>query len=144
MLFRSRQAAAFALLADVALLTLGGGLKRREKISGRLADALAWLYLGSATLKRFHDEGRPEEDAAVMAWSCDLALYRIEDALRGVLDNLPNRFAARIARGLIFPLGARRRPPPDALGGRVARAMLDGGALRERAASTGDPRSEAR
>ncbi len=128
----TRQAAAFALLTDVALLTLGGGLKRREKISGRLADALAWLYLGSATLKRFHDEGRPEEDAAVMAWSCDLALYRIEDALRGVLDNLPNRFAAGVARGLIFPLGARRRPPSDALGGRVARAMLDGGALRER------------
>jgi len=127
-----RFAAAFALITDVALATLGGALKRREKIAGRLADALAWLYIGAATLKRFHDDDRPEADAAVLAWSLDLALYRVQEALLGVLDNLPNRVAAGLARGLIFPLGARRRPPPDALGARLARGVLDGGALRER------------
>jgi len=127
-----RYAAAFALVADIALLTLGGALKRREMISGRLADALAWLYIGSAVLKRFHDDGRPDADAPAMAWAHGLALYRVEQALSGVLDNLPNRFAAGVARGLVFPFGARRRPPSDEETARLARALIDGGALRER------------
>lgn len=123
----SRFSAAFALLADIALMTLGGALKRREKISGRFADALAWMYLASAALKRFHDEGQPEADLPFAQWSCDLALWKIDEALRGVLDNLPNRTAAAVARFLAFPLGGRRRPPADDLGATVARALLDGG-----------------
>ncbi len=130
--FRSltRFSAAFALVSDTALGTLGGALKRREKISGRLADALAWLYLGSAALKRFHDEGQPERDRAVLAWSCTLALWKIQEALRGILDNLPSRVAAALLRPIVFPLGARLRPPGDALGAEVARGLLDGNELR--------------
>jgi acyl-CoA dehydrogenase len=105
---------------------MGGALKRREKISGRLADALAWMYLASAALKRFHDAGFPAADLAYLRWSCDLALYKIEDALRGVLDNLPNRPAAALVRLLVFPLGCRARPPADDLGAEVARGLLDG------------------
>ena len=128
----TRYSAAFALITDVALATLGGALKRREKISGRLADALAWLYLASATLKRFHDDGRPAHDLPFLKWSCDLALWNIQEALRGVLDNLPNRLAAAMAQFLIFPLGARRRPPADGLGAEVARCLLDGNEARLR------------
>ncbi|MCH7550458.1 MAG: DUF1974 domain-containing protein, partial [Proteobacteria bacterium] len=128
----TRYSASFALVADVCLATLGGELKRREKISGRLADAFAWLCLASATLKRFHDEGRPAADVALLRWSCDLALWNIQDALRGVLDNLPNRLAAWVARFLVFPLGARRRPPDDELGAEVARGLLDGDETRLR------------
>ena len=58
----TRMSAAFTFLSDVAMATLGGTLKRREMLSGRMADALAWMYLGSATVKRFMDEGHPEED----------------------------------------------------------------------------------
>jgi acyl-CoA dehydrogenase len=128
----TRYSAAFALLTDVCLGTLGGTLKRREKISGRLADAFAWLYLASATLKRFHDDGRPQADVALVRWSCDLALWNIQEALRGVLDNLPNRPAAWAARLLIFPTGARRRPPGDELGAQIARLLLDGDETRLR------------
>jgi len=128
----TRYSAAFALITDVALATLGGALKRREKISGRLADALAWLYLASATLKRFHDDGRPAGDVALLRWSCDLALWNIQEALRGVVDNLPNRPAAAMARFLVFPLGAHRRPPADELGAEVARCLLDGNEARLR------------
>ena len=128
----TRYSASFALVADVCLATLGGALKRREKISGRLADALAWLYLASATLKRFHDDGRPAEDVALLRWSCDLALWNIQEALRGVLDNLPNRLAALMVRFLVFPLGARRRPPDDELGAQVAQGLLDGNETRLR------------
>jgi acyl-CoA dehydrogenase len=128
----ARISAAFALLSDAAMATLGGSLKRREKLSGRFADALAWMYFASAAVKRFHDEGAPEADRDVLRWSCDHALHQAEQALLGVLDNLPNRPAAWLLRGLAFPLGARNRPPADALGGAVARSLLDDGEGRER------------
>ncbi len=128
----TRLSAAFALATDAALATLGGSLKRREKISGRLADALAWMYLASASLKRFHDDGSPDADRPLLDWSCDLALCNIQEALRGVLDNLPNRPVAWLLLGLIFPLGARFRPPRDKLGASLARALLDDGEMRQR------------
>ena len=121
----SRMSAAFALISDAAMATLGGKLKRREKISGRLADALAWMYLGSAALKRYEDDGRPACDLQFVEWSCRHALHQIETALVGVLDNLPNRPAAWALRPLVFPLGARHRPPSDELGGAVARGLLE-------------------
>ena len=121
----SRMSAAFALISDAAMATLGGKLKRREKISGRLADALAWMYLGSAALKRYEDDGRPACDLPFVEWSCRHALHQIETALVGVLDNLPNRPAAWALRPLVFPLGARHRPPSDELGGAVARGLLE-------------------
>ena len=121
----SRMSAAFVLVSDAAMATLGGRLKRREKISGRLADALAWLYLGSAAAKRFWDEGQREADRAFVEWSCRHAQRQIQEALLGILDNFPNRLVALTLRPLVFPLGPRRRPPSDALGARVARTMLE-------------------
>ena len=131
--FRSltQLSAVFAVVSDVALATFGGGMKRREKVSGRLADALAWMYIGSAALKRFHDEGRPERDVAVLDWSCGLAAWNAQEALIGVLENLPNRALATLVKRMVFPLGRRFEPPSDALGARVAKGLLDAGALRE-------------
>jgi acyl-CoA dehydrogenase len=121
----TRYSAGFALISDATMGTLGAALKRREKISGRLADALAWMYLGSAALKRFHDEGQPDRDLALVRWAGTLALYKIQEALRGVLDSLPNRVIAGILRGIVFPFGTRLRPPTDKLGGAVARGLLE-------------------
>ena len=53
--------ASFAFFADLALGSLGGRLKRKEKLTGRFADLLSWMYLGTAVLIRFEKEGRPEE-----------------------------------------------------------------------------------
>ncbi|TMJ37466.1 MAG: DUF1974 domain-containing protein, partial [Alphaproteobacteria bacterium] len=128
----TRYSCAFALITDAALATLGGGLKRREKISGRLADALAWMYLASAAIKRFHDEGSPTTDLPLLRWSCDLALYNVERSLRGVIDNLPNRLVAWKLRALVFPLGTRHTLPSDALGAEIAKAVLDDGEMRKR------------
>jgi acyl-CoA dehydrogenase len=127
--------AAFALCSDAAVATLGGQLKRREKLSGRFADALAWMYLGSAACKRFWDEGRREEDIPFLRWACELALFRVEEALRGVIDNFPNRPVALLLRALVFPFGVRQRPPSDALGSRVAAGLLEGRPHRERLTS---------
>ncbi|HET6546682.1 MAG TPA: acyl-CoA dehydrogenase [Rhodanobacteraceae bacterium] len=121
----SRFSAAFTIVSDTAMGTLGGSLKRREKISGRLADALAYLYLASATLKRYHDGSKTRPNFALARWAVELCLYRIQEALRGVLDNLPTRAAAVSLKLAIFPLGARFRPPPDRLGAEVARDILE-------------------
>jgi len=121
----TRLSTAFALVSDGAMATLGGQLKRREKISGRLADALAWLYLGSATVKKFWDDGKPGADLPFMKWGCEKALHEVEVALLGVLENLPDKLAAGLLRFAIFPLGAHTRPPSDALGASVAHALLD-------------------
>src|SRR5690606_115953 len=121
----SRLSAAFTILSDTAMGTLGGSLKRREKISGRLADALAYLYLASAALKRYHDEAKTTANYALVRWSCELCLHRVQEAMLGVLENLPHRGAASVLGGLIFPLGARFRRPNDRIGGRVARDILE-------------------
>jgi acyl-CoA dehydrogenase len=121
----TRMSAAFALVSDAAMAILGGRLKRREKLSGRLADALAWLYLASAAVKRFHDEGRLPQDQPFVEWSCRHALHQVQTALLGVLDNFPNRLAALALKAVIFPAGARYRPPSDALGAQVARGLLE-------------------
>ena len=127
----SRMAAIYGLFADVAMGTLGGSLKRKENLSGRLADGLAWLYLASGALKRFADDGQPERDRAAFRWAMEHALHEFQVAMVGLLDNLPLRIVAWQLRCLAFPFGAPRKPPSDGLGSRLARAILDGGALRE-------------
>ncbi len=121
----TRMATGFTLASDFAMATLGGSLKRSEKLSGRLADALAWLYIGSATAKRFHDEGRPERDRKFLRWGMEHALFEVQKALTGLIDNLPDRAAASLLKFLIFPLGNAYRGPDDRLGGAVARSLLD-------------------
>src|SRR5262249_2248543 len=91
----ARISAAFALVADAAMATLGGRLKRAEALSGRMADALAWMYIAAATVNRFVAE--PDDDV-LFEWVVREATWRATDALRGVLANLPNRFVAALLR----------------------------------------------
>jgi acyl-CoA dehydrogenase len=128
----SRMSAAFALTADFAMLTLGGSLKRKEKLSGRLADILSYLYLGSATLKRYEDEGQHREDAALMQWSCDDLLFRTQEQLLGLLANFPNRPVAWLLRALVFPLGRSYAAPTDRLGHQVVGVLLKPSLARDR------------
>jgi acyl-CoA dehydrogenase len=128
----SRLSAAFALCADVAMLTLGGALKRKERLSARLGDILSQLYLGSAVLKRFEDDGRPQADLPLLHWSMQDALYRAQQAFDGLFDNFPNRALAVVLRRLVFPLGMPYREPRDSLGHAVAALMLEPGAARDR------------
>ncbi|MEC5160400.1 MULTISPECIES: acyl-CoA dehydrogenase [unclassified Janthinobacterium] len=127
-----RLSTAFALMTDFAMFVLGGSLKRRERISARLGDILSQMYLISATLKRFEDDGRPQADAPYVHWSVQDALARAQNALIGVLDNFPNRALALALRLLVFPFGLPYREPSDALGGEVAEAMQTAGPGRER------------
>jgi acyl-CoA dehydrogenase len=109
----TRLSAAFAFIADAGLLTLGGALKRKEYLSGRYADAFSWLYLASATLKRAHDTNHPANEKPLVEWALLRAEYEIEQALKGVLANLPNRFVATCVRWAAFPWGFRAKLPTD-------------------------------
>ncbi|MDQ7988286.1 MAG: acyl-CoA dehydrogenase [Candidatus Dactylopiibacterium sp.] len=128
----SRFSAGLAVLADASMLTMGGDLKRREKISARLGDILSLLYLGAATLRRFEAEGRAAEDAPLLHWSMQDALFRMQGAFEGVLANFPNRAVAGLLRVLVFPLGQPFAPPSDLLGQQVAQLLLAPSATRDR------------
>jgi acyl-CoA dehydrogenase len=128
----TRMSASFALLADVAMLLLGGELKRREKISGRFADILSHLYLASAVLKRFEDDGRPAADLPLVRWALEDSLAIIEERLDGILRNFPVRGIGLLLRPFVLPLGRRWQGASDRLGHEVARLLLDPSATRDR------------
>jgi acyl-CoA dehydrogenase len=128
----TRFSAAFALSSDIAMAVLGGTLKRREKISARLGDVLSLMYLCSATLKRYEDDGRPVEDLPLLHWSMQDALYKIQMAFDGVIQNFPNSMVRSLLSVMIFPVGQRLSPPSDYLGHQVSSLMMTPGAARDR------------
>lgn len=126
----SRYAAAFALASDMALLTMGGALKRKENISARLGDVLSELYLLSAVLKRWEEEGRQQHDLPLLEWCMADGTARINRAFDGVFANMPSRFAAVLLR-IMLPLGSRRAPA-DELTQRCAEILMRPSATRDR------------
>ena len=128
----SRMSAAFSFASDVAMLVLGGSLKRREKLSGRLGDVLSQLYLASAVLKRFQDQEKPQADLPLVRWNCDLALYKCQQAIDGLLRNFPNKPVAAIMRLIIFPVGRHFRPPTDKTGHEIASILIEPSSTRDR------------
>src|SRR6185503_9444203 len=128
----SRLSAAFAFLADLSMLAMGGVLKRKEKISGRLGDVLSMLYLVSATLKRYEDQGRIKEDLPLVRWAVRDALYNAQQAIDGILSNFPVKALATILRWTVFPLGMPYRPPLDSRNHECAKIALEPGAARDR------------
>lgn len=128
----ARFSAALALASDAALMSLGGALKKRESLSGRLGDVLSQLYIASAMLKRFHDQGCPAEDRPLLDWAIEDCCRDMETALAGVCRNFPSRPIGWILRALIFPLGVRARTDDDRLGRRVAGLLMAPGATRDR------------
>jgi len=128
----TRFSAALAFLADVSMGVLGGALKRKEKLSARLGDVLSYLFLCSATLKRFEDEGRQSADAPLMHWAIWDAMFKAQTALEGVISNFPNRLIAMVMRRTVFPLGRPYVIPSDNLGHEVAKLLIEPSPTRDR------------
>jgi acyl-CoA dehydrogenase len=127
-----RAARSFAFVADMTVVTLGGDLKTKQKISGRLADALSELFILACVLKRFEDDGRLMSDQDIVALCAANGLYRFQEALHGVIDNFPVAPARWLMSAVVFPLGRPYRPASDALGHRVAKLVLDTPEARDR------------
>lgn len=128
----ARAARNFALVADMTVVTLGGGLKTKQKITGRLADALSELYLLSCVLKRYEDDGEPAADLPIVELCARNCLWRFEQSLRGAIANFPLRWARWIMTPLVFPLGAWARPASDRLNRQCVRLAIEPGAVRDR------------
>ncbi len=128
----TRFSAVFAFISDAVLVLLGGKFKFKEKLSGRLADVLIHLYLASAMLKRFEDDGRPAIDLPLLTWGMEDSLYQIQQSLLGVLRNFPVPVLGRLVRWLVFPFGLPCKGPSDITVKAVARLLLSENEARDR------------
>lgn len=115
-----RYSSNMALLSDVAMGVLGGELKRRERLSARLGDLLSYLYLGSAVLKRFDDQGRQKDDLPLMHWAMQDCLSELENAMDELLKNFPNKALGLMLRAVIMPFGKRFSRPSDDIDHQIA------------------------
>jgi acyl-CoA dehydrogenase len=128
----NRYSAAFALASDIAMLNLGGDLKRRESLSARLGDVFSSMYLASMVLKHFENQGSPEEDLPLVEWACRCLLYRAQEQLHGFLRNFPNQFLAAGLRVMIFPRGRMYSAPADELSWKIVDLITHPTESRER------------
>lgn len=128
----TRMSSAYALVADVTMMLLGGSLKRRERLSARLGDILSQLYLGSMVIKHFQSQGTPEADIPLMKWACEDALFKIQASFDELFENFPNKWVRVFLRHWIFPLGHSYRPPSDKLAQQVAELLLTPSITRDR------------
>jgi acyl-CoA dehydrogenase len=128
----SRSSRNFAVVADLTVALLGGGLKVKQKLTGRLADALSELYMLSCVLKRYEDDGKPAADEPIVAMAAQNGLYRFQVALRGTIENFPVAWARILMRALVYPLGGHYHPAPDSLAHEVVRLAIEPGEVRDR------------
>ena len=128
----NRYSAAFALASDFAMLTLGGGLKKRELLSARLGDILSSMYLASCVLKHFENQGRRATDLPLVEWSVRTLMYQAQEALHAFLRNFPNRPVAWLLRLFIFPRGRTYSAPSDEIAKKVVDLVTTPGEARER------------
>jgi acyl-CoA dehydrogenase len=128
----NRYSAAFALVADFAMLTLGGKLKQRELLSARLGDVFSSMYLASCVLKHFENQGRRSADLPLVEWSVRTLMYEAQEQLHSFLRNFPNRPVAILLRALIFPRGRTYSSPADELGQKIVDLVITPGEARER------------
>ena len=127
-----RFSASFAFAVDVAMLTLGGYLKKKENLSARLGDVLSCMYLASMVLKHHENQGRPSQDLPIVEWACRNLLYHAQEQMHGFLRNFPNTFLSGVMRALIFPRGRAYSAPGDRLGRTVAQLVTEATDSRER------------
>ena len=127
-----RFSASFAFAVDVAMLTLGGYLKKKENLSARLGDVLSCMYLASMVLKHHENQGRPEEDLPIVEWACRNLLYHAQEQLYGFVRNFPNRFIGGVLQAVVLPRGRAYSAPGDRLGRKLAALVTSPTDARER------------
>jgi hypothetical protein len=129
----SRLSARYAVCADLALMILGGALKRKERLSARLGDVMSYLYMGSAVLKYFEMHGEPEQEKVIAEWAVKYCLWAAGQALEQTESNFPSQ--TRWLVKLLVRIGRNRYElPKDKHDHKVAQAMLVDSPLRQRLA----------
>ncbi len=113
--------ASFALLADICMASLGGNLKFREKVTGRLADILAFMYFAVAVMRRFEFEGSKKEDRPYVEWCLAYCFNEIQNAFDGIYANMDGIFKYVI--GFWSRINRIGTPPSDQLGHQISASM---------------------
>lgn len=128
----SRMSLALAFISDVALLVMGGKLKRSERLSARLGDVLSYLYLASAVLKYYVDSGQKPVDLMYATWALEICLYRIQNAILRFLQNFKPKALSLVLGFFIFPFGRPYKRPNDRLDHLLAQNMMQPSEFRDR------------
>jgi acyl-CoA dehydrogenase len=121
-----------AFMTDLAMGILGGSLKRRERLSARLGDVLSHLYLASATLKRYNDEGRIKDDLPLLHWALQDSIAQIETAIDDYIRNFPVAPVRWLMRAVVQPLGRMQHGPSDRVEHQIAHILQSPNAVRTR------------
>lgn len=130
----TRFSSVFALLSDTTMLVLGADLKRKERLSARLGDMLSYLYLGSASMKQYINDGCPEDDFPIVQWVCEDLLFKLQETANEILLNYPNKIIAKILRAIVFPWGQYFKKPSDQLDHQLAELIINPTSTRARIA----------
>lgn len=128
----TRFSTALALVSDVAMMVLGGELKRKERLSARLGDVLSYLYMASAVLKFYHDNDESADEKIFADCALRCCLSRAQSALYAFLNNFKPRSLGWLLKRTIFLWGAPMGEPSDDDCGAILDAMLDDSEFRKR------------
>lgn len=128
----TRLSHAFAWIADLSLIVLGGQLKRKERLSARLADGLSYLYMAMATL-HYHQQQQEEGDTQKIhaEWASNYCFYQAQKSLLALCRNFPSRIIGILMRFFVFPFGQTMRYPSDKLDHQLAQLMMKDNAYRK-------------
>lgn len=131
--YLTRMSVAFALVSDVAMMRLGGSLKRKERLSARLGDILSQLYLASAVISYFHRQTPESEELPYAEWCLQTCLHRIQVAFDEFFQNFPARGLAFLLNFAVFPLDRTfKHPPSDKLSATLAHSCMTKNTLRQK------------
>ncbi|WQG84918.1 acyl-CoA dehydrogenase [Kangiella aquimarina] len=128
----TRMSSALALTSDIAMGILGGDLKRKERLSARLADVLSHLYMCSAVLKYYQDNDRPLADLPYVKWNMEYGLHKIQEAFYDFYENFPIKAVGKVLRFIAFPYGKSYSYPSDRLEQEIVKPMMQNCEIRDR------------
>lgn len=127
--------ATFALMTDIAMGALGGGLKSKQMITGRFADVLSWMYMGTAVLRRWEAEGKKDEDWPLVQYSMETAFAHMQTGFDGIFSNMPVPGATWFFKGFVANWSRMNRMsggPSDKLTHQIAKLIQTPGGQRDR------------
>ncbi|HAT8178112.1 TPA: acyl-CoA dehydrogenase [Legionella pneumophila] len=128
----ARLSYAYSWLADLSLIYLGGDLKRKERLSARLADGMSYLYMAMAALRNAQlNQDHPDEQLHAK-WAVTYCFYHAQKSMMALCQNFPSKFLGFIARVVAFPFGQTMRYPSDQLDHKLARLMTGNNHYRDR------------
>ncbi|MBA2652695.1 MAG: acyl-CoA dehydrogenase [Tatlockia sp.] len=128
----ARLSHSFAWLADLSLIYLGGDLKRRERLSARLADGMSYLYLAMATLRAYQQNEEKPDEQLHAEWALSYCFYQAQKSMIAFCRNFPAKPLGFLIRCLAFSFGQTMHYPSDKLDHRLAQQMMGNNHYRDR------------